>query len=147
MMFIEYRGKISDQFKKSLLKLDVPCRIIFTLKKLKTVLPSLKSTVEKSLKSGGVYKITCPRCNSCYVGQTRRHLITRFKEHRKPKAPVAVHVKACKQALTIENVTILSSKCKSENHLMTLEALFINQLRPQLNTKDEYKSRSLVIKF
>ena len=52
MVMIEYRGKISDQFKISLNKLNAPSRIIFTLKKLKSVLPSLKSAVDKSLKSG-----------------------------------------------------------------------------------------------
>ena len=88
MVMIEYRGKISDQFKISLNKLNAPSRIIFTLKKLKSVLPSLKSAVDKSLKSGIVYKITCPRCSSCYVGQTRRHLATRIGEHGSAKAPV-----------------------------------------------------------
>ena len=34
MVMIEYRGKISDQFKISLNKLNAPCRIIFTLKKI-----------------------------------------------------------------------------------------------------------------
>ena len=147
MFFVEYRGKISDQFKKSLHHLNVPCRVIFTLKKLKTVLPSLKPSVNFSLKSGVVYKITCPRCNSCYVGHTRRHLITRIKEHGKPKAPVNIHMEQCNHTLSIDDVIILTSRSRSANHLMTLEALYIHQLSPRLNTKDEYKSRSLVIKF
>ncbi|XP_066911760.1 uncharacterized protein [Clytia hemisphaerica] len=67
MFFVEYREKLSEELKHNLGKLKAPCRVIFTLKKLKTVLPSLKSSVEKSLKSGVVYKITCPRCNSCYM--------------------------------------------------------------------------------
>ena len=33
MVMIKYRGKISDQLKNSLNKLNAPCRIIFTLKK------------------------------------------------------------------------------------------------------------------
>ena len=31
--------------------------------------------------------------------------------------------------------------------LMTLEALYINQLKPSLNQKDEYKSRTLTLKL
>ena len=58
-----------------------------------------------------------------------------------------LHMRACQYSLSMDDVTILSSKYKSAIQLMTLEALFINQLRPQLNTKDEYKSPSLVIKF
>ena len=47
----------------------------------------------------------------------------------------------------MDDVTILATSSRSANHLMTLEALFIDQLRPQLNTKDEYKSGTLVVKF
>ena len=32
-------------------------------------------------------------------------------------------------------------------HLLTLEALYIGEIRPELNTKDEYQSRELTIKF
>ena len=56
------------------------CKIIFTTKKLKMDLPSLKPPVEKCFKSRAVYKICCSRCQSCYVGQTIRHLITRLKD-------------------------------------------------------------------
>ena len=47
----------------------------------------------------------------------------------------------------MDNVTILATSSLSANHLMTLEALFIDHLRPQLNTKDEYKSRTVVVEF
>ena len=147
MLFVEYRGTISDQFKNSVSRLDIPCRVIFTLKKLKQVLPSLKPSTDKSLKSGVVYQITCPRCMSRYVGQTRRHLLTRIKEHGRPKAPVSMHMESYQHKLSMDDVTILASKSKSADHLMTLEALFIEQLHPKLNTNDEYKSRSLFIKF
>ena len=56
-------------------------------------------------------------------------------------------MESCQHKLTMEDVAILASKSKSADHLMTLEALFIEQLHPKLNTKDEYKSRSLFIKF
>ena len=146
-LFVEYRGKISDQYKKLLLKLNAPCRVIFTLKKLKTELPSLKPKIEKPFKSCVVYKIVCSRCQSCYVGYTCRHLITRIKEHRSLKAPVGSHMNSCACNLSIGDVEIVASSSKSERHLMTLEALFINQLKPELNTRDEFKSHALTIKF
>ncbi|EZA56794.1 hypothetical protein X777_03199 [Ooceraea biroi] len=31
---------------------------------------------------GVVYKIECENCEACYIGQTKRHLETRVKEHR-----------------------------------------------------------------
>ena len=70
MLFVQYRGKLSEKFEKTLKHINAPYRVIFTIRKLKTVLPSLKSQVDKALKSGIVYKISCSRCKSCYVGQT-----------------------------------------------------------------------------
>ena len=31
--------------------------------------------------------------------------------------------------------------------ILTLEALFISEIKPALNTKDEFKSRNLLLKF
>lgn len=36
-------------------------------------------TMEKS----GIYKITCPDCGECYIGQTKRRFIDRLKEHER----------------------------------------------------------------
>ena len=36
------------------------------------------------------------------------------------------------------------NKCSK---LLTLDALFINELKPDLNTKDDYGSRTLTLKF
>ena len=146
--FVEYRGKVSDQLQRLLHKLNAPCRVIFTLRKLKTVLPPLKTNVDKPFRSWVVYKIKCPRCFSCYVGFTCRHLITRIKEHCSPRAPVSIHMtNVCSISLSIDHVEIIASSTISEDHLMTLEALFINELKSKLNTRDEYKSRALTLKF
>ena len=148
--YVEYRGKVSDQFKRSLNKLNAPCNVIFTLRKLKTILPPLKASVEKSYKSCVVYKINCPRCQSCYVGYTCRHLITRIKEHRCPKAPVSIHFNSCSNGTylpSIDDVEIIASSTISEKHLMTLEALNIGQIKPKLNTRDEFKSHVLTLKL
>ena len=124
MVMIEYSG---------MKKLNTPCQIIFKLKKLKSVLPSLKPFIDKSLKSGIVYKILCPRCSLCYVGQTRRHLATRIREHGSAKAPVSIHMKSFGHSLSMDDVSILTTCTKSVVQLMTFEALFINQLKPELN--------------
>ena len=94
-MMIEYSG---------MKKLNTPCQIIFKLKKLKSVLSSLKSSVDKSLKSDIVYKITCPQCSSCYVRQTRLHLATRIGEHGSTKVPVSIHMKSCGHSLSMNDV-------------------------------------------
>ena len=118
-----------------------------TLRKLKTVLPSLKPQVEKPLRSGVIYKIQCAVCEAAYVGQTGRHINTRLSEHLNPTSPVGKHLKECGTSVSIEEVEILASTSRDEWYRLTLEALFIEELKPTLNTKDEYRSRALTIKI
>ena len=40
-----------------------------------------KDPVPQCLSSNVVYKFHCRQCNSCYIGETRRHLATRITEH------------------------------------------------------------------
>ena len=109
------------------------------------VLPSLKAPVEMFFKSRVVYKIDCSRCDACYVGFTTRHLITRFKEHLQ-KGPIRAHVQKGHE-ITNEQVSILNRTNSNDYVLMTLEALHIKTIKPNLNTKDEYKRRTLTIKL
>lgn len=145
MFIVQYRGKISDEFQRSLFKINAPCRVVFTMRKLKNVLPSLKSSIDTPFKSWLVYKIKCPRCNACYVGYTRRHLSSRVNEHGNSKKPVGSHMRACEHVLNMADVTILARSSRSEKHLMILEALYIAQLKPSINTRDEFKSHKLVV--
>ena len=144
-ILIQYRGKATDKFEESLKRIKAPVTVITTIKKLKTCLPSLKVPVDKLLQSKVVYKVSCSRCEACYVGQTARHLITRTKEHLRT-GPVAIHNSTC-GGISMDNVSVLTKTNRSVYHLMTLEALFIKEIKPNLNTKDEYRSRSLTIKL
>ena len=90
-----------------------------------------------------MYKITCSRCNVCYVGKTRRHLQVRFKEHLSKSVPVKKHLEQCSDGITEESVDILGATSRGEMHLLTLEALWIRELKPYLNTQDTMRSRDL----
>ena len=116
-----------------------------TIRKLKTTMPSLKPPVEKMIRSGIVYKITCPRCTACYVGQSNRHLQTRFREHIRNPGPIKT--RSCNTTVTEEHIDILASTSSGEGYLLTLEALYIQELEPKINTKDEWWSRTLTIKI
>lgn len=50
-----------------------------TLKKIYT---NTKDKTPDHSKSNVIYKIPCKNCNKCYIGQTRRYLETRLKEHK-----------------------------------------------------------------
>ena len=146
-LFVQYRGKASEHYAKDLRRINAPCRVIFTLRKLKTVLPSLKPPIDQLLKSKVVYQIKCPGCNASYVGQTCRHLTTRLNEHLTRKGPVKEHLKLCQNSINEQCIRILTSTHKGESTLLTLEALWIREIRPTLNTKDEFKSRELIIQI
>ena len=78
------------------------------------MLPPLKPPVEWSMRSDVVYQITCMHCQMRYVGQTDRHLITRFKEHRDSSAlPVAMHFADCDLKVKEEDIVIQGSTNKS----------------------------------
>ena len=148
LLFVQYRGKCSEDYARALHRSNAPCTVVMTLRKLRTVMPSIKPPIEKEIRSGIVYKFTCSRCQACYVGFTCRHLKTRSDEHRIRKAqPVAKHNKQCKGTVSLENFEILGSSSRGEVYLMTLEALWIKELKPSINTKDEYKSRELLIRL
>ena len=84
--FVQYRGKATDELAQKLHHVNAPCRIVMTLRKLKTMLPSLKPAVARMMRSNVVYQITCPRCNACYIGATTRDLRCRFSDTN-PEVP------------------------------------------------------------
>ncbi len=147
MIFVQYRGKGTEDYARALHKYEAPVKIVMTMRKLKTTMPSLKPQIEKELRSGTVYRITCPSCEACYVGQTSRHLLTRYKEHTRPSAPVRKHFDGCAAHLSFENMDTLKSSARGEAHLLTMEALFIEEMKPSINTRDEYRSRALTIRL
>ena len=148
MIFIQYRGKCTEDYARALHRLKAPCTIVMTLRKLKTVLPSLKPPVDKKVRSCIVYKFNCPRCGACYVGATTRHMCVRLGEHMKPSAAAGKHFKACEaNRITIDDVEILASSSRKGEYLWTLEALYIRELRPTINTKDEWRRKELTIKI
>lgn len=68
---MQYRGDRSDQMARKLKHLHEN-QTVLTTRKMMTALPSLKSKIPKAMLSNVVYHITCPGCQSSYVGQTTR---------------------------------------------------------------------------
>ena len=116
-----------------------------TLKKTKNTVSTLKVPVPYMLQSNVVYQITCSQCKLSYVGQTSRHLQQRFKEHIGSQGLLRKHFETCDVSPSFDMIEILG-KQKFEK-LLILEALFIAEIKPSLNTKDEFKGRALRLKF
>ena len=147
-MRLQYRGRITDNVVRRLKSCQIPIRTIITLRKLKTALPSLKPAVPKPMQSRLVYEITCPGCNSSYVGQTIRQLKARIAEHGNPTSAVGSHFSLCiGQRPIMDDVKVLAKTSRGHTFQLTLEALYIQERRPNLNVKDEYISRALTLRI
>lgn len=100
---------------------------------------SLKSRCSTLFTANVVYLFSCPCDKSVsYVGETRRQLFRRILEHGKMGTNSAVfeHLEgcdACQDKNIAESFTILQ-RCGSAN-ICSVEAMFINKLRPSLNTQ------------
>ena len=131
--FVQYKRNITQNFASRLKEL-CDFQIIFTTRKLRTCLPTLKSPFDKNLKSHVVYKITFKGCSSIYVGQTSRHVTTRILEHQKKDSPVGQHLVEC--CGTTHNVKweILDAS-RGVEKLMTMEAIYIKGMQETLQQK------------
>ena len=150
--FVLYRGKPTDMLAKQFKRLNAPCKVIMTTRKLKTCLPSLKPVVPRMLLSNVVYKLTCPGCGASYVGQTVRHIQLRVREHLGNKGTMNLHFRQCSAIdnashINENDILVILDKANNLLKLLTLEALYQQEIKPCLNTKDEYRSRTLTLKF
>ena len=124
---LQYRGIIFKEFVKKLNKIH-PGQTIFTTRKLKSSLPSLKSSFDKEIKPHVIYELTCNECKSIYVGQTCQHITTWAAEHAKTDSPMGRQSIECngdKNSFPVENIRPVR-----QPKLMTLEALYKRTLKP-----------------
>ena len=145
---MQYRGNPSQLLAAKVWEVS-GAQIVFTTRKLKTCLPSVRTTFARDLRSKVVYKLTCSGCNSTYVGQTVRHLATRVDEHRKGDSPVGQHLLECNKVVggTAELKSEIIDQTANTHKLLTLAALHIWRERPRINTRDEFRSLELRLKL
>ena len=105
--------------------------------KIKNLLGNTFDKIPDNQKSG-IYKIECADCNLCYVGQTKRNILTRYKEHlshvkysRPEKSALAEHAITKNHSFSAQNLTLL--KQSAHFNLNTLEAI------------EMYKSRDILV--
>ena len=95
------------------------------------------------MKSGIVYKLTCS-CGSTYIGQTRRNLLSRIKEHTTSEiSEVCKHLlRNPSHRVDFNTPTILGSE-NDTARLLILESLFIQEQTPDINKN--FQSSPLMI--
>lgn len=77
---VNFDTKITQPLAKKFRKYGVDLVFSSRSSQLKSRLGSTKDKINK-LNRAGVYKISCPHCNKIYIGQTKRTLEIRLKEH------------------------------------------------------------------
>jgi hypothetical protein len=78
---LPYIKGLSEDISSSLLKVGL--KSVYSIpKKLNTLIKRGKDKIPKLNKTEVVYQINCKNCQFSYIGQTKRHLITRIKEHK-----------------------------------------------------------------
>ena len=123
-------------------------QVVFTTRKQKSSLPSLKSAFSNDLKSRLVYKLSCSGCTSTYVGQTVRHLTTRIEEFKKADSPVGLHLQQCQlEGNSADLSWEIIDRSNNQPKLLILEAIHTRKEKPGLNTRDEFRSRALTLEI
>ena len=139
-------GKVHKKL-KSLAKRYLPGSEIVVIFKSPSRLSSVfnfKDKLPLYLVSGVIYKYTCSRCNSTYVGKTKRHTHHRFAEHagRSPltgklvkgqgSTTVRDHMLTCDTVVSNDNFEILG-RDSVDYYLKIKESIFIKLEKPSLN--------------
>ena len=153
-IILPFLGNISGRTKKRITRLFqnyLPqCKINFVFRS-KTRLSSLLSFKDKLpflLNAGIIYKYTCSRCNSTYVGKTKRHIKKRYCEHqgRSPltgklvkgqlSTTVRDHTLDCDTVVEFSDFSILGRDSRND-FLKIKESLFIRKEKPNLNIQGQ----------
>ena len=137
---VPYVQGISESFKR-LLTSSTDCSVAF--KGYKTIRDHLvhpKDQDEIGSKTNVIYKICCKECSSIYIGQTKRRLKDRIKEHIKSVVAgvgvsgVANHVLNTSHSIDWDNVTILDGESNKLAREIK-ESIWIRKCNPELNRK------------
>ena len=151
-LYLPFLGTLSSKTEKSInkaFKQYLPTCKVKIITSASVRLKSLfkfKDMIPTYLQSGVVYKFECGICNDTYIGETKRHIKTRYCEQlgfspltgkpSKPKpSPVQDHLRSCSNTATPESFTIIG-RDSNNWHLNIKESLFIRKDRPTLNGQE-----------
>ena len=97
------------------------------------------------MSSNIIYKYSCSQCQSTYIGETQRHLISRISEHKgisprtsmpfsnPPFSNIREHALSFDHPIKVDNFSVLA-RCPSHD-LRLLESIFIHKFSPNLNNQ------------
>ena len=138
---LPYIKGVSDKIKRILLEtgVQVAFKPFLTIGRF---LPSLKDEINHNEKSNLVYEVPCQNCPFVYIGQTKRDLKSRIKEHqraikfqRPEKSALCQHSMENDHLIDWSKVKILKVEHDYSKRLFT-ESWYINEKPQVLNRND-----------
>ena len=146
---LPYHGIISDRFKHRFLRFcrsfNVNAKLVFQPFKVSKYF-SLKSYAPDLFRSCIIYQYTCSRdSRQSYIGKTKRHFLTRIREHGTSASAVKSHCDNC-GCFDQNNFRIIHS-CNSDYDSIICEALLIRKHNPTLNNTLSNNGQSLFLKL
>ena len=145
-----FLGHCSYYIRKQLLNIlknsfpQINFRIVFTNEFIIGSLLKKRENRPMNLTSCCVYLFSCPSCNARYIGSSTRWLQHRIADHigvstrtslplsNPPFSAIRDHAESLDHNFTNQNFKILTS-CPNRADLITLEALYIERMKPSLN--------------
>ena len=115
----------------------VDTKVVYTSTKLSTKF-DIKDKTLKEHENNVVYKIECPdkNCYKTYIGETRRRVIERVKDHsgRDHNSQVFKHsIEKGHQIVTMNDISLLAKGFKTNFSREISEAFYIKEQKPSLN--------------
>ena len=98
---------------------------VFTLRKLKTMTPSLKPRTALYNQANVIYEYECASCHEAYIGYTTRHLCVRVGEHAKKSSAIWRHHQSCNGTFDKNRFKCLYKKIKAESFWKLWKHYFI----------------------
>ena len=149
---LPYLGPLSIRLSKDLNNIikkfypQIQFRCLFNNKRTISSFFPFKDQIPLMVSSNIIYKYSCGQCQSIYIGETKRHLISRICEHKgisfRTNRPLSnpshsnirQHAFNCDHPILTSNFSLLS-KCPS-NDLKLLESIYIHKIVPSLNNQN-----------
>ena len=82
-----------------------------------------------------VYHFSCDLCDADYVGYTARHLFQCIAEHK--NLAIGKHFLEAHGSNHLVNESHFNIKCQSKFDCLVFEMLYIEKLKPSLNTQTD----------
>lgn len=144
---VHFAPEVTNKLKKVFGKFKI--ELAFKTNKLKDFLGTTKDKTENVDKTG-IYEVACGDCNKKYIGQTRRSIMTRFKEHVKinvdVRSAVGEHIVTHNHRVPKQNLK-LRKHVTNFSQLDAYESIFMYKEADSLMNAKEAPIRSTLFHF